>query len=226
MLSTAFLIYSPSLANQFIWDDIHLVVNEDLIRDFNRLPDIFRTHLFHNTGGSNFYRPLQTLSFMVDYRIWGLNPFGYHLTNTLLHLLNVILIYFFVSAIFKNPDAGFLTSLVYAVHPVNTEAVTYISGRADPLGGLFFLAALLFYIKFRSRGGGLIPLFLSVLFFAFALLTKEATLVLPLVLIIYDALILKIRSVNFRHLAAYLPYFLIFAVYTILRLFILGLPLG
>ena len=225
ILSTAFLIYSPSLKNNFIWDDFHLIVNEPNIRSFEKLPVAFKTHLFQNVGGSNFYRPVQTISFMLDYAIWRLNPFGYHLTNILFHLLNVILVYFFVSRIFKNPDIALLTSLIFAIHPINTEALAYISGRADPLSVFLFLSALLCYIRFKD--GDKKPLFFfSLLLFTVSLLTKEAVLIFPLILILYDSMILGQKSVSARSAKSYAPYFFIILCYVFYRLFALGLPLG
>jgi len=225
ILLTAFFIYSPSLKNDFIWDDYHLVVDSVNIKSFRNLPAVFTGHLFETTGGSNFYRPLAALSFMCDFFLWKLNPFGYHLTNLILHLLTVLLVYLFVSRVFRNPDMGLLACLIFAVHPVNTETVTYIAGRADPLSSIFFLSALLFYMRFKEAGRRL-SFFLSILFFIFALLTKEATLVFPLVLIIYDVFILKENSVNKKTLGLYAPYFLAVIIYISFRLFVLGMPLG
>ena len=180
ILVTAILIYSPSFKNPFIWDDLHLIVNNSDIKSFGNLPSVFKTHLFKTTGYSNFYRPMQIVSFMFDYALWKLNPFGYHLTNLFFHLLNVMLVYFLVKRIFKNSDIGIIASLIFAVHPINTEAVTYISGRADPISGFFFLSAFLFYMRFRADNKGIL-LALSVLFFGLSLLTKEAVLIFPLV---------------------------------------------
>ena len=235
ILLTTFAIYSASLSNWFIWDDFHLVINEESIKSFQNLPVIFKTHLFRRVGGSNFYRPIQTLSFMFDYSIWKLNPFGYHLTNVIVHLLNILLVYFFVGRIFtqplharagfKNHDIAFLVSLIFAIHPINTEAVTHISGRTDPISSFFFLAAFLFYCKFRNEHKGKLFLF-SILCFTFSLLTKEAALIFPLVLILYDALILRQTSVTARSLKLYAAYFLIIFIYVFYRLFFLGLPLA
>ncbi len=241
LLFVTIFIYSASFKNQFIWDDFYLIVNDATIRSFMNLPFIFKTNLFQIIGGSNFYRPLQTISFAFDYFLWGLDPLGYHLTNLMLHLANIVLIYFFVSRIFtqpfqqqermgrqeraglKNYDIAFLTSLIFAVHPINTEAVTYISGRADPLCAFFFLSALLFYARFKDTSKKFLFI-LSLLFFIFSLLTKEAVLIFPLILILYDAMILKENRVMVRSIKLYTPYLFIIIIYVIYRLFFLGLP--
>lgn len=226
VLVTTFLIYSPSLRNDFIWDDTHLIVNDPTIRSFKNTGRIFQTYLFPEVGGSNFYRPLQTFSFMVDYAVWGLNPFGYHLTNLIFHMLSVLLIYFLVSRIFGDPNIGFLASLMFAVHPVNTEAVTYIAGRADPLGTFFFLAAFLMYIRYRDNEKNWASFVFSIVLFSMALLTKEAMVVFPLTLILYDALILNQHYINFKTARNYLPYLAVLIAYAVFRLFIKGMPLG
>ncbi|MCX5716321.1 MAG: hypothetical protein NTV07_05660, partial [Candidatus Omnitrophica bacterium] len=102
ILFTASCLYLSSLNNPFIWDDNHLIISENNIRTFACIPEIFTTHLCHNIGASNFYRPIQSLSFMIDYAAWKLNPFGYHLTNLLLHLINIILTYLLVKKVLKN----------------------------------------------------------------------------------------------------------------------------
>ena len=226
VLLTTFLIYSPSLQNDFIWDDTHLIVNNPDIKSFKNTARVFQSYLFPEVGGSNFYRPIQTFSFMIDYVLWQLNPFGYHLTNLIFYMLNVLLIYFLVNRIFGNPDVSFLTSLIFAVHPVNTEAVTYIAGRADPLGTFFFLAAFLMYIRYRANEKNPAAFLLSIALFSMALLTKEAMLIFPLVLILYDALILNQNSISPKTIRNYLPYFLVLILYAVFRLFIKGLPLG
>jgi protein O-mannosyl-transferase len=223
ILSTAFFIYSTSLRNKFIWDDFHLIANNEDIRSFKNVPVAFKKHLFQELGGSNFYRPIQTVSFMVDYALWKSNQVGYHMTNLLFHLLNVALIYFFVSRISKNRDIGILTSMIFAIHPINTEAVTYISGRADPLSAFFFLAAFMFYIRFKDRKK-IIFSFISVSLFAFSLLTKEAVLIFPLVLIFYDAMISEKDKVDATAVRSYVPYFLVLFVYLFYRFFVLGIP--
>lgn len=225
IIATTCLIYYPSFKNPFIWDDFHLIIGEENIRTIGNLASIFKTHLYRHGGGSNFYRPAQSLSFMIDYFFWKLNPLGYHLTNLFFHLLTALLIYFLVSGIFKNKDIGFLTALIFAVHPINTEAVTYISGRADPISSVFFLTALLFYILFRQRQKAIFLIF-SLLSFIFSLLTKEAVLIFPLVLILYDALIYRDEKTNLKLIKLYVPYFVIVLVYILFRFFILGLPSG
>ncbi|MFH1202627.1 MAG: tetratricopeptide repeat protein [Candidatus Omnitrophota bacterium] len=143
--------YSNSLFNPFIWDDEALIVGNYLIKDIRYLPQIFTKDLFFATTEiSFFYRPLQSLSFMLDFHLFGLNPWGFHLTNILLHIFNAILIYFIFLELLKDEKIALLVALLFVAHPVHTEAVTYIAGRADPLVGLFILGSFFCFIHSTS----------------------------------------------------------------------------
>lgn len=225
ILVITILVYANSFSNQFIWDDFHLVTNDPAVRSFRNLPLVFKTHLFGVSGSSNFYRPVQTLSFMVDYHFWQLKPFGYHLTNLIFHMAAVLMVFLVMARIFRNPDIGLLASFMFAIHPINTEAVTYIAGRADPMSAFFFLLSVYAYMKFRDLQKRRLVL-VSLISFALALLTKEAVLVLPLVIILYDALILKEKALTRANIRNYMPYIILLLAYVFLRLFVLGVPLG
>ena len=182
------IVYLNSFSNSFVWDDELLVVGNGYIRSFSNIVKIFTTDIYHWFSYSNFYRPLFSLSFMFDYRIWQLNPFGYHLTNLILHILNTCLFFYLVNLLTSKTRVSFIASLFFLVHPVHTQAVTYISGRADPLACFFLLSAVLFFVKASRIKNNpeniLYPL--VALCFVFALLSKEIALVLPLILISYD----------------------------------------
>ena len=90
----------------------------------------------------NFYRPLQVASYVVDYSLWGLNPAGYHLTNILLHVGVAIALFYFLNLLFGSQKISLAASLLYAVHPAHTQAVSYILGRADILCALFLLLGM------------------------------------------------------------------------------------
>lgn len=171
-------VYANSFGNEFVWDDDYLIVNNIFIKDWHYIGKIFSTNLFAGSwGDSTFYRPIQSLTYLADYSIWKLNPFGYHLTNTLIHIANAILIYLLAQYLIKIRFAALFTSLLFLVHPVQTEAVTYISGRADPLVALFLLISFISFIKLRY--------ILSLCAFILAFLSKEAGLIFPVILLVY-----------------------------------------
>lgn len=191
LLIAGAVVYANTLPHGFVWDDEILVVNNPSIRSLREIPSIFTARLFHGMRG-NFYRPLQTLSYALDYSAWGLRPLGFHLSNVVIHLLNAVLVYLILLSATRRRDLSFTAALIFTVHPVNTEAVAYVSGRADLLAALFsyisclsFLALMRRLDKDRRYGAaGAAFLALSLCAFAAALLTKEAACVLPLLILV------------------------------------------
>ena len=173
------IIYSAALNNPFIWDDYFHVVENTFIKDWRYIPQIFTSDVFFFAPQrSNFYRPLQSLSYMIDYTVWKLNPLGYHLTNVLIHLFNIILIYLLLSKLFQNRFVPFLSAFFFTIHPLQTSAVSYIAGRADLLLTFFCLCSLSLYFESQhaTSGGmrGRLYYVVSIIAFIFALLSKEA----------------------------------------------------
>jgi len=146
-------IYFNSLTNSFVYDDEGLIVNNPVIKYPKFLPLIFKKCLYDYPGlgkditFDKMYRPLQLLSYAIDYRIWKLNPFGFHLTNVLLHLFNSILIYY-LFLIISNNTVSKIASTLFLVHPIHTSVVTYIAGRADLLASSFMLLSLIGFLQF------------------------------------------------------------------------------
>ena len=181
-----FGIYANSLGGAFIWDDEYQVHRNTLIRDWSNSPRFFTGRLREGGGteGSKFYRPIQTLSYAWDYRWWKENPRGYHLTNILLHLLVAWAVYALARTLTADHQLAFLSAVFFVVHPIHTEAVAYISGRADILAAFFSLTAFISYIRYLNGRRAS-----SFLFFclnnALALLSKESSLVFPALLLFY-----------------------------------------
>ena len=145
-------VYANSLGGEFLWDDHHLIEDNMTINRWSKVTRVFTTDIASGAGGKyNFYRPLQIISYMFDYWLWKLNPIGYHLTNILLHILTALCLYWLINLIFKQPMLAFLSSVLFVVHPVHTEAVAYISGRADSLALLFMALCFIFYAKLQSK---------------------------------------------------------------------------
>lgn len=174
-----FFVYARILSAPFLWDDEYLIGNNPAIRSVGGLLKVMGSDLGVSAGEKwNFFRPLQLISFTVDYSFSGLNPIGYHATNILLHGLVSFLFGLFFWFLFRRATVACLTGLFFAFHPLHTEAVAYISGRADILSSLFICLALICYLRGLSRAG----IFYDVgLFFCFALalLAKENSLIFP-----------------------------------------------
>ncbi|MBU0478119.1 tetratricopeptide repeat protein [bacterium] len=216
IILTGIVAYLTSFQNNFVWDDIGLISVNPYIKSWKHIGDIFTSFLYHKTGeGGIFYRPIVSLSFLIDYSIWKENPVGYHLTNLLLHILNAILLYKIILYMFKERKMALFTALLFLVHPIHTEAITYISGRADPIVTLFMLSALLLFITYAPQNK-FWGIFCAIIFYILALLTKEYAIVFILLLGTYGLCFKpKIKSWH------YLIFFAISLSYGLVRLALL-----
>ena len=185
-----FILFSNSLNNSFIWDDEKLIVQNKFIRSLKHIPLLFTVRYkdYHHLAKGQ-YRPVRTVTFSLDHFLWKTEPFGYHLTNVLLHVLNVILVYFLLYGL-AGPESRksarflslpFVTALLFATHPIHTESVNWVKNRSDLLALLFFLVSFLLFIKrtpHTSREKNLNVFFYgaSLLAFVLSLLSKEMAL--------------------------------------------------
>lgn len=182
-----FATYSPCLKGVRIWDDHYLVGENPFFRSPVFAAEVFRQHLFAESF-STYYRPVQNLSYMLDYWLWGEVTTGYHCTNVLIHSLAAWLLFLLLRGVLpalwkcgSAPSvAALLVALVWLVHPVHNAAIAYISGRADSLAALFALGAWLLWIRargFSSQAARLACGLVAALFFLLALCSKEIALV-------------------------------------------------
>ncbi len=178
------VVYANALKGGFLWDDSHLVEENRFIRNGSNIPQILTKDVGAGADSAyRFYRPVQILTYLVDHSIWRLNPAGYHLGNILWHILAALALFWLVLVLFKDHLLACVTALLFVAHPVHTEAVTYISGRADPLSTFFVLLTFVFYIK-AADTRKISLLLAAVLSYAAALLSKENALIMvPLVLL-------------------------------------------
>jgi tetratricopeptide (TPR) repeat protein len=217
-----FAIYANSLQNQFIWDDEYLVVKNTFIQNRDYIKEIFTTHLFKAVGTeSNFYRPIQSLTLLIDYVIWGLNPSGYHLTNTLIHIINAILVYWLALLLLAEVKTALLSALFFLAHPIQVQAVTYISGRADPLMTLFSLLSFILFIRVTKQFSKKLNIgyFGSILCLILALLSKEAASILPVLFLLYLWILQKKNL--YRTATSSIIFFIVVAIYFWFRIGIL-----
>lgn len=213
----ASLVYLPVLWAPFEFDDMDRILENPAIRNISNIPAFFYLKEIMPLGG-DIYRPLGDASFAVDYQIWNYNPFGYHLMNIFLHGLNAVLLFYFLKILFPAVGAAFTGALIFALHPVNTEAVIWIKGREDLLFTSFFLLALIFR-EVREDKGKRLYSFISAVSFALALLAKEMAVTLPLVMLVTD--LLRKRSLGRGRFRQYIPYILVMIFYLLVRFFVL-----
>lgn len=176
----ALATYSIGLKNDFVCEDHFFIVNNMPLQNLSNITDIFASDdAFGLTAKANpYYRPITTLSFAVDYQLWGNNPLGFHLTNILIHVFVTVLLFLCMKRLW-GAGASLLAAALFTVHPVNAEPVAYIVARADLLCGLFLLAAFLGLLHSEEENSGGRALYLSYLFFALALLSKIVALLFP-----------------------------------------------
>jgi len=179
--AVTFVAYSDSFDGGFVSDDKVSVVQKESIRslDVEHLVKIFTTF-----DDSNFI-PVKVLTIAIDYHFWGLNPVGYHITNLVLHIACAFVVYLLLLRLDLPPPAALLTSLLWAVHPVQVESVAWISERKNVLSALFFFAAFFAYIGFSARPS-LWRYLGTFALLALALLSKMNTMVLPAICLAYE----------------------------------------
>jgi len=142
-------LYAFNLHNPLFWDDADWILNNPAVHalTWTNIKFIFSHDVLAGIGlVSNYYRPFLFLTFLGNWLVSGPSPVSYHLVNNFIHIGNSILLFYLVRRWLKNSHAAFLAALVFLIHPLQTEAVTYISGRGDSLsllcmlGGIVFLA--------------------------------------------------------------------------------------
>ncbi len=192
-----FLLYLPALQNNFInWDDDLYVYNNPNIKFLNHF---FLKWLLSAIVIGNWH-PLTMFSYALDYSIWGLDPWGYHLTNNVFHSFNTLLVFILTIQLIKsiksrsyNTDkrtiiAASFTAILFGAHPLHVESVAWISERKDVLCAFFYLLSLISYVTYAAVEGLSKNrfYFLCLLTFILALLSKPMAVSLPLVLVIMD----------------------------------------
>src|SRR5205823_11202922 len=153
-----FVAHAPALRATFVWDDTALILRDPLIRSWRLIPEGFQHFLFTDATPSNFYRPIQRLTYALDYAAFTFRPAGYHVSSILCHigaalallLLSQELLRLFGVEERKRRRIAFLATLAWVIHPVQTAAVVYISGRADPLAAACGFLGL--YCAIRALG--------------------------------------------------------------------------
>ncbi len=219
--------YFNALFGGFVWDDDLFIIENPYVKSFQFLPQFFTKDfwsVYFESMPSPYYRPLLAASFMLDYSLWKENPLGFHITNLIFHILCCISIFVFVGLLIKDKVIAFTSSLLFAVHPIHTEAVSFISGRVDVLPCAFFLFSLILFLKyvFNKR---LILYLLSLVCFSISLLNKEMAITLPLIVICIDYIFLSQRDTNKvikNFWSLHLGFFVILGLYLFVRSYIIG----
>ena len=197
-------------------DDDYSIVRNENIRSFKNLPAVMTSAFF---GDESYYRPLVSVSFMKEYFFFKLNPVPYYLDNILIHVLNAFLVFGIVLALTGRQRIAMGTAFLFALHPIQWEAVSNIPGRSILLCAFYGLGAFYcFILGYGERGHKKYFTYLSLLLYAFALLCKESAGIIPLVIISYMYFIKSKGKVNVhKYIYTVLPYALITGLYLLVR---------
>lgn len=219
------LIYLNSLSNQFVYDDEFTIVNNYFIKTWNNLPLLFQKDYFKISGELS-YRPVVTLSYFIDYSLWHLNPQGFHLTNSFLHTLTAVLLFFMFTRLLKHRAAAFIGVLLFLCHPILSETVNAVSYREDLLAAAFLIAAFVLYLKINKSKRPCTPAyFASLACYLSGLFSKEMAITLPILIFLYDVTFTGKTSLQRKIFRYYPGYLSITAFYLLVRFVILHNPI-
>lgn len=199
LLAVCFAGYWNSLRAPFLYDDKEVIVQSRVLTEPGGWKHLF-TREYYERFNERTYRPVASLTFILNYKISHFETAGWHLANLFLHWCVAALAFFVCAIILKNAWAGLVAGLLFAAHPVQTEAVTLVSNREEVLCGLFFFLALWLHLL-RSQGSerrGPLFMVLSVASFTLAMFSKEMAATFPIVVILHDAIMLRDKTLSQR----------------------------
>ncbi|MBN1586787.1 MAG: hypothetical protein JW937_05085 [Candidatus Omnitrophica bacterium] len=226
------LAYLPSLQGEFVYDDVSFIVENTAKHDLSQWPSYFLSSRAVSSEDHQIYRPLRTLSYALEWRAFGAHPWGYHCTQVVLHLLNVLLAWWLGIRVFgdfawmdqkRAMEAAWFGAAVFLLHPVQVESVYWISSRGDLLYAFFALWALLAYRLYLVEGKRWAHFF-STAATLLALLSKETAVVLPFLLLTYAFCLgdrIRIRRLG-RLIRTIKPHLILVGVFFLVRLFVVG----
>lgn len=208
------VLYSPVVNFEFtkLDDDYQVTENPDITAlDGQHIRKIFSSYYI------GMYQPLTTLTYAAEYTINGLDPAVYHVSNLVLHLLNIFLVFFLVRKLTRNRLIMILSTVFFAVHPMFVEVVAWISARSGLLFTAFYTLSLITYLNYLDHTKRLKFYLLTLLFFLLGLFSKASMMTLPAMLILFDYF--RDRKINAKTLLEKLPFFALTIVFGIVSIY-------
>lgn len=210
-------VFFNVIFNNFVGDDTAQIVENPSIQLLKNTGSFFTSSTFYNGGNQNqagvYYKPIQTLSFSFIYTLFGPNAAVFHIFQIIIHILNAFILFLFLKHIF-NRSYSLLLSLIFLIHPINSEAVFYISALQDMLFFFFGILAIWLLTAFQSKK---VLIFIA-LFLFLSILSKETGILFICASILYTLIFLRKRFYPLLALNV-----LIFMVYLLLRVNSVGL---
>ena len=207
------LIYLPSVNNDFVWDDV-IEIKKEYYKFKNKSFTKSLIPRASKTKTKSYYRPLTFLSLYYDFKIWGNNSFGYHLTNIIVNAICSALVFFIFLLILKKfgirarENIALFSALLFTAHPMHVESVSWIAGRTDILSTMFFLAAFITHIKSYEKS--LYIIFACMLFYL-SLLSKEVAVAFPFSILAYEYISNKrLKKDSLVRITAYFAFLILY----------------
>jgi len=200
ILGVTLLAFANSLANDFAYDDTTQILENQFIRDFRNLPKALVTETWYwrvqqdqdpnkqVKPSSPYYRPVFIVYLMLMWKLFGASALGWHVFNLILHMLAVYLVFLMLERFAKDLWLAAIATFLFAVHPLRSESVAWVSGLTDPLLAVFLVSSFYAYIRYRAEGevkflGGALGLF------ALGIFTKEPAVALAIFIAAYELFI-------------------------------------
>lgn len=233
IIIVSFGVYLNTLSNSFVYDDEAAILENSWIEDIKFIPSIFLSHSwdfkYNNNSTSNYYTPLSFIVFMMQFFLLGISPCGYHLTNMIAHTMVTVMVFFIAISLFRqmfNENIivfPAVAALLFAVHPIHTEAVAWISAITELLMSFFYLLSFFIYVNTSEQKCK--KFIVSAIFFFIATLFKLTAMTLPILLIVYDysfkkgifAGDLRDKAVRNNLCKRYMPFIIVSILYLSLR---------
>ncbi|MFA6924670.1 MAG: tetratricopeptide repeat protein [Bacteroidales bacterium] len=214
VIAITFLCFLPTLKCSFTnLDDQYYIINNPDIKNlsFNNIKILFSNFYVGN------YQPLTMLTYAIENKISGLNPFVYHFTNFILHILNTLLVFVFIKKISSNINIAAIGAVLFGVHPLHVESVAWISERKDVLYAFFYIAGLITYLKYKEKNDVRFYM-LTTLLFVFSCLSKAMAVPFSIMLLLIDYL--QMKKVNFKIIIDKIPFLAISFVFGLVAIYV------
>jgi len=241
ILGVTFFAFSNSLLNGFAYDDTTQILGNRFIRDLRNLPKALVTEAWYwrvqqdqdpneqDKPSTPYYRPVFTVYLMILWKVFGAWAPGWHLLNIVVHLLAMYLVFLVMENVTKDRRMSAIASLLFALHPLRSESVAWVSGVTDPLLAIFLIASFYLYVRYRGEGKTRL-LVSSLVLFLFATFAKEPAITLPLFIGAYELLVINQDKTVRERIKPAVKYsvcfLLVSALYFLARYYALGFALN
>ncbi|OFY17146.1 MAG: hypothetical protein A2X02_09290 [Bacteroidetes bacterium GWF2_29_10] len=212
IITLTFIFFFPSLNNKFTnWDDEAYVLNDPLIENLNfeSLKNLFTQYYLGN------YHPINLLTYAIEFKIWGTNPFPYHFNNLILHLFNVTLLFIFFKKLTNRLLLSFVATSLFAIHPLHVESITWISERKDVLYSFFYIASMIAFLNYKTKTDYKWYAF-ALMLFVLSCLSKGMAVTLTFSIVLADYL--KTKNIDKKFFIDKIPFVIISLIFGIIAI--------